>query len=77
MTPLVMGVPITFLKKKIKNDQHDERNFFASSVFWSELKKYKTFEKQWELIDWAIRLLFEPIGSNSIRTIVDKLIGHF
>ena len=61
MTPLVMGVSITFLKKKIKNDQHDERNFFASSIFWSELIKYKTFEKQWELIDWAIRLLFEPI----------------
>ena len=78
MTPLpirIMGSdPISnggtnyFFEEKIKNDQHDERNFFASSVFWSELKKYKTFQKQWELIDWPIRLLFEPIRSNSIRT---------
>ena len=36
-----MGVPITFLKKKIKSDQHDERHFFASSIFWSELKQAK------------------------------------
>ena len=45
-----------------------KETFLPQGFFELNLEKYKTFEKQWELIDWAIRLLFEPIRSNSIRT---------
>ena len=71
-----MGVPISFLKKKIKNDQHDERNFFASSVFDLNLKNIRLLNNNGNLLIEPLdryKSLLEVIALE----LVNKLIGHF